>query len=141
MHQHNAESAPAQILVVSSDLSRAQSLIAILRRRHFAVASVAFGDAERAIAEHSACATLLLDLADRAQEGLSMCRTLRLTGLRTPILIVHPQGTLQDLLYAFEVGANAYLSGPVDDRELLGHIGALCRRHAMDDHARALGVG
>jgi DNA-binding response OmpR family regulator len=56
--------------------------------------------------------------------------------LDTPILVVHPQGELEDLINAFEAGTDAYLSGLVEDSELLSHIGALCRRRAMDGHLR-----
>lgn len=121
----------SRVLVVSSDSLEAHRLRAVLLRGHFA-AQVA--DPEEVVAAVEAGDTpdvIVLDMADPDLDGLGLCQSLRTSGAESAILMLHPEGELDDLLDGYEAGTDAYLTGPVDHRELFQRIDALTGPQAL----------
>jgi DNA-binding response OmpR family regulator len=133
------ESARPRVLIVTSEFRRANRWRATLLRRHFAVAIVRGDETVRAPATGGFADVILLDLTDAAFDGLALCRRLRADGVTLPILMLHMDGTLDDLLAGFEAGADAYLRGWYGREELPAQIGALWRRHASGEDRNSLG--
>jgi len=74
---------------------------------------------------------LVLDLMMPGEDGLSICRRLRVRGETIPILMLTARGDPVDRIVGLEMGADDYLPKPFDPRELLARIHALLRRQAM----------
>lgn len=72
---------------------------------------------------------ILLDVMLPGMDGLTVCRTLRLQGISTPILLLTARDTLQDKIDGLDSGADDYLVKPFELGELLARIRALARRN------------
>ncbi|HTB07043.1 MAG TPA: response regulator transcription factor [Bacteroidia bacterium] len=75
---------------------------------------------------------LILDLLLPSQNGLSVCKQVRLHKKDMPILMLTALGTIGDKVQGFENGADDYLTKPFHFEELLARINALTRRRAID---------
>jgi two-component system, OmpR family, response regulator MprA len=83
---------------------------------------------------------LLLDVRMPHPDGLEVCRRLRDTGDRTPVLMLTAADTVGDRVAGLEAGADDYLVKPFAVEELLARIRALLRRRPGWE-ARVLRVG
>jgi DNA-binding response OmpR family regulator len=118
----------ARVLFVSTDYDRTSHWRAVLLRGHFAV-TVACADQDIGdLAVRNFVDVIVLDLGDPTFDALALCRDLRATKVAAPILMVHPQGNLDDLLDGFEAGTDAYIYGRVDHTELFSRIDELSRQ-------------
>src|ERR1700712_1970080 len=71
---------------------------------------------------------LVLDLMLPGEDGLSICRRLRGSNDRTPIIMLTAKGEDVDRIVGLEVGADDYLPKPFNPRELVARIHAVLRR-------------
>ena len=60
--------------------------------------------------------------------GTDLLREMRKEGLRTPVLMLTAQFSVDDKISAFDLGADDYLVKPFDQRELEARLHAMCRR-------------
>lgn len=74
---------------------------------------------------------LILDLMMPGEDGLSICRRLRVRGETIPILMLTAKGDPVDRIVGLEMGADDYLPKPFDPRELLARLHAMLRRQQM----------
>ena len=70
-------------------------------------------------------------------DGLSVCRTLRRQGDKTPILILTARHQVSDRVSGLDAGADDYLAKPFALDELLARIRALLRRNASDTKSKS----
>jgi two-component system phosphate regulon response regulator OmpR len=88
---------------------------------------------------------VLLDLMLPGEDGFSICRRLRTTGV--PVIMLTARAETVDRVVGLEIGADDYVVKPFDPRELLARIGAVLRRHgsrndpASADSARVFRFG
>jgi two-component system alkaline phosphatase synthesis response regulator PhoP len=73
---------------------------------------------------------IVLDLMLPEKDGLSVCRSLRLAGIRTPIIMLTAKGQEGDKIAGLELGADDYVTKPFSPRELVARINAVLRRPA-----------
>ena len=64
--------------------------------------------------------------------GFELCKKIRETNQKIPILMLTALGSTDDKLVGFDSGADDYLTKPFDFRELLARISVLLKRNAMD---------
>ena len=74
---------------------------------------------------------LILDLMMPGEDGLSVCRRLRVRGETIPILMLTAKGDPVDRIVGLEMGADDYLPKPFDLRERLARLHAMLRRQQM----------
>jgi len=117
----------ASILVVDDDRFLSEALRKLLDANGFNVRLA--GNAEEAVeAIDSAKPDLLvLDLGLPDQDGVSLCRRIRLEH-RFPILMLTSRNTAMDKVVGLEVGADDYLTKPFDHHELVARVRAQLRR-------------
>ena len=70
---------------------------------------------------------LVLDLMMPGEDGLTLCRELRVKS-RLPIIMLTAMGEETDRIIGLEMGADDYLPKPFNPRELLARIKAVMRR-------------
>ena len=70
---------------------------------------------------------IVLDLMMPGEDGLSVCRRLRSSGDKTPIIMLTAKGEDVDRIVGLEVGADDYLGKPFNPRELLVRMHAVLR--------------
>jgi DNA-binding response OmpR family regulator len=65
--------------------------------------------------------------------GVEVCKQLRATGMKTPLIVLSAIGDEIDKVLLLEIGADDYVVKPFGTRELLARIRALLRRTAPGD--------
>lgn len=85
-------------------------------------------------------AVCILDIGLPDIDGLSVCKTLRQKGDKTPILMLTARDSIDDRVTGLSIGADDYLIKPFSLRELSARVQALIRR-AYGDEQMKLKVG
>jgi two-component system response regulator MprA len=81
---------------------------------------------------------IVLDLGLPDIDGMLVCRTLRSSGNRTPILMLTARADVEDRVDGLDAGADDYLVKPYDVRELQARLKAIMRRHVDGSDGRVL---
>lgn len=68
--------------------------------------------------------------------GFELCKEIRKTDERIPILMLTALGTADDKLEGFDVGADDYMVKPFDFRELVARVKVLMKRQAISESSR-----
>ena len=71
---------------------------------------------------------IILDVMLPDMDGLSLCATLRRTGIAIPVLMLTARETIEDRVAGLDSGADDYLVKPFAFAELLARMRALLRR-------------
>jgi DNA-binding response OmpR family regulator len=118
------------LLVVEDDLPIADQLQQLLQKEKY-VCDVVYGyqDALRLLNEKSYDA-LLLDWNLSDGDGLTLLCRLRSEGIRTPVLMLSANNTVDDRVKVLDAGADDYLCKPYSNVELLARLRALLRRES-----------
>ena len=119
-----------RILLVE-DESRVAGFIAKgLREQAYAVDIASDGDQALYQAAVNQYDIVILDVMLPLKDGHTVCRELRASGFRTPILMLTARGAVDDRVEGLDSGADDYLAKPFDFKELLARLRALLRRPA-----------
>lgn len=78
---------------------------------------------------------VISDIILPKMNGFELCREIRKTDDRVPILMLTALGAADDKLEGFDVGADDYMVKPFDFRELTARVKVLLKRHATSDNA------
>src|ERR1700753_98054 len=118
----------ARVLVVDDEPAVRRALERALHLGHQGVAVAEDGErALDALASHPADA-VILDVMMPKLDGLEVCRRLRKSGDRTPVLMLTARDAIDDRVEGLDVGADDYLVKPFALRELQARLRALLRR-------------
>lgn len=113
-----------KILIVDDNPNILSFVQPALEREGYAV--VTAGDGADALykweTEHPAL--LILDIEMPDPNGLAVCRRIRDSGDRVPIIFLTVRDSVSDLELGFGLGASDYVSKPFDIRELLARVKA-----------------
>ena len=119
-----------RILLVE-DESRVAGFIAKgLREQSYAVDISSDGEQALYQAAVNQYDIVILDVMLPVKDGHTVCRELRASGFRTPILMLTARGAVDDRVEGLDSGADDYLAKPFDFKELLARLRALLRRPA-----------
>ncbi|GAA5175676.1 response regulator [Niveibacterium umoris] len=116
------------ILVVDDDREIRALLAGYLGRNGCRVSLAGEGRQMREVMEASRIDLVVLDLMMPGEDGLSLCRSLRGSGNRTPVIMLTARGEPVDRIVGLEMGADDYLPKPFEPRELLARIRSVLRR-------------
>jgi DNA-binding response OmpR family regulator len=120
--------ADVRILIVEDDPAVAEALVEGVGRDGYQVHREATAAGAMAWARANHPHLIVLDLRLPDGSGFDVCRELRRTGLRQPILMLTVQADEVDQVVGLEAGADDYVTKPYRLRELLARIRALLRR-------------
>jgi two-component system, OmpR family, copper resistance phosphate regulon response regulator CusR len=117
-----------RILLVE-DESRVAGFIAKgLREQTYAVDVAGNGEDALYQASVNEYDLVVLDVLLPIKDGHTVCRELRATGFRAPILMLTARDSIDDRVAGLDSGADDYLTKPFDFKELLARLRALARR-------------
>ena len=117
-----------RLLVVDDDPSVREALALVLDLNGFDVTTATDGrEAIRTIARDSPDA-VVLDVLMPELDGLEVCRRIRRTGDRTPVLMLTARAEVSERVAGLEAGADDYLAKPFAHEELVARLRALLRR-------------
>jgi DNA-binding response OmpR family regulator len=117
-----------RILLVEDDSRIARFVAKGLREQAYAVDVAANGENALEQASVNTYDLVILDVMIPAPDGFEVCRRLRDSGLRIPILMLTARDTTDDRVRGLDTGADDYLTKPFEFRELLARLRALLRR-------------
>ena len=132
--------APALRLLLTDDEELNRDMLSRRLARHgYDVLAVPNGPETLAVIEREDFAVLLLDVMMPGMSGLEVLRRIRQTRTpaQLPIIMVTARSQSEDIVEALDMGANDYVTKPVDMAVMLARIrGQIARRHA-DQRLRA----
>jgi DNA-binding response OmpR family regulator len=128
----------ARLLLVEADPFMQRTLQKILAAEdYFCAVAPDVGTAERMLMG-DAYDLVVLDVGRLREEGLGLLRRIR-SRLHTPVLLLAPEGDIEDVVSGLQIGADDYLCEPFDPRELVGRVHAQLRR--ADEYSRPMVPG
>jgi two-component system copper resistance phosphate regulon response regulator CusR len=117
-----------RLLLVEDDADVARFIRKGLMEQAYAVDVAEDGEQALYLAEINAYDAIILDLLIPPPEGLEVCRTLRGSGSKVPILMLTARATVDAKIAGLDAGADDYLAKPFEFRELVARLRALLRR-------------
>lgn len=135
---------PFRLLVVDDDRAFRLSTTALLKADGYEVEGAENGREAAEVLRKSTYDLVLLDVRMPGIDGLQLIEALRLWGHATPILMISGHGTVDLAVKALHLGADDFLTKPVEPSVLSARVAALLERRPMpgsDEHNPAGLVG
>ena len=122
-----------KIIIVDDDARIRDLLRRFLSQEGFDVLLAEDGRALDRILQRETVDLMVLDLMLPGEDGLSICRRLRHSGVKTPIIMLTAKVEDVDRITGLEIGSDDYLGKPFNPRELLARIHAVLRRRPQSE--------
>ena len=120
-----------RILLIEDDEILARNLQAILSQENYMVDWAADGEMGWKYARSSSYNLIVLDVMLPKLDGISLCKQLRFSKLKTPILLLTARDTSADIVTGLNAGADEYCIKPIDSQEFIARIQAILRRETI----------
>jgi two-component system OmpR family response regulator len=130
-----------RVLVIEDDKETALFLQKSLKENGHTADLAGDGEAGFALASDGAYDVLIVDRMLPRLDGLSVIKSLRAEGNRTPVLILSALGEVDDRVKGLRAGGDDYLTKPYAYSELLARVEALGRRTAPEEQQTRYTVG
>ena len=121
-----------EILVVEDQKGMLQSLKQGLEEMNLKVDVATNGIEGKELALKKSYNVIILDILMPELNGLELCKILRQSGSRTPILFISALDSVEDKILGLEAGGDDYMAKPFEFNEFLARIMALNRRNQSD---------
>lgn len=129
------------LLIVDDERSIRASLRTVLSNLGFTIIEAARGEEALALVRTASLDVVLLDINMPGMCGVEVCRIIRKTAPRLPILMLTVQGSEDRKVEALDAGADDYITKPFQLRELTARIRAAVRRSRTSDMGDILVIG
>ncbi|MTV26754.1 response regulator transcription factor [Nitriliruptoraceae bacterium ZYF776] len=127
----------SRLLLVDDDRAIREALSLALRRAGHDVVTAATGEEGLARWREGGVDLVLLDWMLPDRDGIEVCRTIRAAG-GTPVVMLTARDDPFDVVVGLEVGADDYVTKPVEPRVLAARIKAVLRRAEVSPAARPI---
>ena len=117
-----------RVLIIEDDISTAQSIELMLKSASFNVYTTDLGEEGIDLGKIYDYDIILLDLNLPDMSGFEVLRSLRVSKVRTPTLILSGLAGIEDKVKGFGFGADDYMTKPFHKDELVARIHAVVRR-------------
>ena len=117
-----------RVLLIEDDSAVAQSIELMLKSESFNVYTTDLGEEGVDLGKLYDYDLILLDLNLPDMSGYEVLRTLRLSKVKTPILILSGMAGIEDKVRGLGFGADDYMTKPFHKDELVARIHAIVRR-------------
>jgi two-component system, cell cycle response regulator CtrA len=125
-----------RVLLIEDDSALAKSIVLMLKSESFNVYVTDLGEEGIDLGKIYDHDIILLDLNLPDMSGFDVLRKLRVSKVRTPILILSGLVAIEDKIKGLGYGADDYMTKPFHKDELVARIHALVRR--SKGHARSV---
>ena len=129
-----------KLLIVEDDKEAAAYLKRALSEAGHTVDCATAGRNGLMLAAGETYDVIVLDRMLPEIDGLAILRTIRASGVKTPVLLLTALGGIDDRVEGLEAGADDYLVKPFAFAELLARVNALARRPPTQDIRTELSV-
>jgi two-component system OmpR family response regulator len=117
-----------KILLIEDDQSTADYVVNGLRQHGHVIDHARTGRDGLLLAAAEAYEVMIVDRMLPGLDGLSIVKTIRGAGVKTPVLFLTTLGGIDDRVAGLEAGGDDYLVKPFAFAELLARVNALARR-------------
>jgi two-component system, cell cycle response regulator CtrA len=117
-----------RVLLVEDDSATAQSIDLMLKSERFNVYTTDLGEEGVGLGALYDYDIILLDLNLPDMSGFEVLRSLRVSKVKTPILILSGIGGIEHKVKGLGLGADDYMTKPFHKHELVARIHAIVRR-------------
>jgi two-component system cell cycle response regulator CtrA len=125
-----------RVLLIEDDSSIAQSIELILKSESFNVYTTDLGEEGVDLGRLYDYDIILLDLNLPDMSGFEVLRSLRVSKVRTPILILSGLASIEHKVKGLGFGADDYMTKPFHKTELIARVHAIVRR--SQGHAQSV---
>jgi two-component system response regulator MprA len=122
-----------RILVVDDEPAVREALERALKLEGYEVALAADGVQALQVLDEGPPDAVVLDLLMPRVDGIELCKRMRHSGDRTPVLMLTARDAVADRVSGLDAGADDYLVKPFALPELLARVRALLRRAKNED--------
>ena len=119
-----------RILLIEDDKKIVSALSRGLKGESFAVDAAYDGLKGEELAKINKYDIIILDLMLPKQDGLQICKNLRIDKITTPIIMLTALDDVDDKIKGLDTGADDYLVKPFHFGELLARVRSLVRRNS-----------
>lgn len=116
------------VLVVEDDSHIREGLCDLLESEGATVTPAADGEAGLALWRRGGFGLVILDIMMPGKSGYDVCREIRRTDSRVPVIMLTAKGEEIDKVVGLELGADDYVTKPFGVREFLARVHAVLRR-------------
>jgi two-component system alkaline phosphatase synthesis response regulator PhoP len=124
-----------RVLIVEDEPHIAFALEADLRAEGYETSLATSGTDALDVARRASFELILLDVMLPGKDGFDVCRELRRTGVRTPIILLTARAHDAEKVLGLDLGADDYITKPFNPHELRARVRAVLRRGVRDDRA------
>jgi two-component system, cell cycle response regulator CtrA len=117
-----------KVLLIEDEVVTSQGIAMVLRGEDIYVDLAAEGGEGIDFARHFDYDAVILDLNLPDMSGFEVLRSLRRTGIDTPVIILSGSVAIDSKVKALNHGADDYMTKPFSNEELVGRLRALVRR-------------
>jgi two-component system cell cycle response regulator CtrA len=125
-----------RVLLIEDDRATAQSIELMLKCESFNVCATDLGEDGVDLGKLYDYDIILLDLNLPDMSGFEVLRSLRISKVKTPILILSGLAAIEDKVSGLGYGADDYMTKPFHKDELVARIHAIMRR--SKEHAQSV---
>jgi len=118
----------SRLLVVEDEAGIAFALEADLRAEGYDVVVATTGDEAMRTVGAGSVDLVLLDVMLPGKDGFEVCREMRRSGVRAPIIMLTAKSQEAEKVMGLELGADDYITKPFSPRELRARVKAALRR-------------
>jgi two-component system, cell cycle response regulator CtrA len=124
-----------RVLLVEDDSATAQSIELMLKSESFNVYATDLGEEGIDLGKIYDYDIILLDLNLPDMSGFDVLRKLRISRVKTPILILSGLAAIDDKIKGLGFGADDYMTKPFHKDELIARVHAIVRRSKGHAHS------
>src|SRR6202020_1370970 len=117
-----------RVLLIEDDSATAQSIELMLKSERFNVYTTDLGEEGIDLGKIYDYDIILLDLNLPDMSGFDVLRKLRISGIKTPVMILSGLGGIEDKTKGLGFGADDYVTKPFHKAEPIARIHAIVRR-------------
>src|SRR3984893_8386086 len=117
-----------RVLLIEDDSATAQSIELMLKSESFSICTTDLGEDGVDLGKLYDYDIILLDLNLPDMSGFEVLRSLRISKVKTPILILSGLAAIEDKVSGLGYGADDYMTKPFHKDELVARIHAIVRR-------------
>ena len=127
------------ILIIEDDANIAELIRLYLEKDEFDVTIASVGEAGVDTFGKISPTLVLLDIMLPKMDGWDVCREIRKKS-NTPIIMLTAKGETSDKVHGLELGADDYITKPLEMKELIARIHAVLRRYVDESDDSGLDI-
>jgi len=125
-----------RILVIEDERKVASFIRRGLEEERYIVETAADGEAGLELAVNNHYDAVVLDIMLPKMDGFTVLKSLRMSGSKTPVLMLTARGSMEDRVQGLDLGADDYLAKPFHFEELAARLRSILRRITPEKSTR-----